>query len=440
MRCSLRIVAPLIVAPLLGCGIPGELGNLEFALGSVDPILEFSSGDAMLVGSRACTSIAVVILDDERDALLSYERAAARACYSESVVGPAELDADDCLHFNGVGEVSWSLTPTGECDYLADQLRFNAVAAGPGLRLGFDDWTVRAPAHLSEYYTVIGLAPGRSLADLREDPSAPRLVVAAQLDAPTLRLDDGDTRVFWTEPEVSLALLGEGVTVVEPIDTGWEVAEPIREFRMPGEQPLLLAPGGVARIEATLPDGQVLESPEIIAVPPTVAASLDLIVMVDPNGPGFAFAEVRDAQGRVLHGAAVEWSVREGALAVTPGSLGSTVRTADYASLDGYGCEPPSTMPTERHAVLRARLGSLEDTVELRWTPAPSLPPNGHAEPPPLQPFTPAPNCLFGDDDEPSAEPSAEHGCGCTSTTDSSPISLLLALAGLALIRRRRFS
>lgn len=444
MRPALRLLAPLVFVPLLGCGIPGELGNLEFNLSMVDPILEFRSGDAVLVGSRVCTSIAVAVVDGQRDLVLGQQDAAAiRACYSESVAGPAELDAEGCLRFNGVGEVAWSLTPAGECSYLAgvlgDELRFDAVAAGPGLRLGFDDWTARGPTGLSESHTVVGLAPGRSLADLREDPSAPRLVAVAQLDVPTLRLDDGDTRVVWTEPEVSLALLGEGVTAVEPVHTGWDADEPILEYRNPGEQPLLLATGGVARVVATLPDGQVLESPELIAVSPTTAASLDLIVMLEGEEPAFAFAEVRDGQGRVLHGAAVEWSVREGALLVRPGDLSTVVRTADYASLSGYGCEPRSTPPIERHAVLRARLGTLEDTVELTWTPTPLLPPNPNVERLPLPPFEPDPDCMFGDE-PPADDPAVDEGCGCTSPTNPSPISLLVPLVGLALVRRRRWA
>lgn len=100
---------------------------------------------------------------------------------------PASLDPDGCMRFDMPGEVIWSLTPTGDCPYqqiidvAADHLRFT-VGDGSGLRLGFDDWRARAPDRLGDDVVLIGLAPGRSLADLREDPSDPRLVIADALD------------------------------------------------------------------------------------------------------------------------------------------------------------------------------------------------------------------------------------------------------------------
>src|SRR5690606_3238926 len=99
-------------------------------------------------------------------------------CYVEELSGPVELDAAQCMDFSGSGEVLWSLEPTGECEWSADRLRFAVVEAGPDLRLGFDDWRARIPASYPDLFTVVGLAPGRSLADLREDPTAPRLVAA----------------------------------------------------------------------------------------------------------------------------------------------------------------------------------------------------------------------------------------------------------------------
>src|SRR5690606_25129155 len=111
---------------------------------------------------------------------------------------------------------------------------------------------------------------------------------------------------------------------------------------------------------------------------------------------------------------------------------------SDYASL-GSNCEPPAAVPVQHRAVLRARLGALEDTVELVWW-------EEAADPETLaKPFSPDEDCLFGDGgvvdsetgaDEPGAE--IEDGCGCTSGGRATPFSWLLALLGLVGLRRRR--
>jgi MYXO-CTERM domain-containing protein len=328
------------------------------------------------------------------------------------------------------------LTPTGECPWPGDQLRFTVVAPAPDLRLGFDDWRARAPEHFGADAAVVGLAPGRELADYREDPAAPRLVIANALDVPLMRLDDSGGRLYWPSSDVPLELVGEAVTAVEPHD---DPEQGFFEFQQPGELPLRMELDGAARVRATLPDGQVLESPELIGVSSVEAASLDLVVLVDAatGSPNYAFAEVRDAEGRVLHGAVVEWSMQAGALAVTPGNLELEVRTAEYALL-GSGCEPRSSVPLERSAVLRARFGALEDTVELHWTDE-ALDPDVT----PL-PFTPDEACLFADDSDTDGETGGDDagaelddGCGCSSGRET-PTAWLLALIGLGLLRRRK--
>lgn len=129
----------------------------------------------------------------------------------------------------------------------------------------------------------------------------------------------------------------------------------------------------------------------------------------------------------MLHGAAVEWSVSEGALAVTPGNLGNDVRTADYAVLAG-GCETRSAQPIQRRATLVARFGAFQDTITLAWL-------ESGADPDTLaEPFEPAEHCLFGED--PGVDDDSG-GCGCSSD-DGAPLWGLAALPGLGLLRRRR--
>ena len=433
-----RLCLAALALPLTACAVPGELGNLGFDLGTVDPLIEFESGDRVLLGSRICPGVAEAAVDNGTEVFLGTQQDDVRACFDESIVGPAQLDADGCLPFDAPGEVTWSLTPTGTCEYEGDQLRFTIVNPDPELRLGFDDWRARAPERIgTDAVMVVGLAPGRSLADFREDPSAPRLVIANALDVPLMRLDDSGGRIYWSLSDVSLALVGEDVTAVEPHE---DFEEGFFEYQSPGELPLRMELDGVARVRATLPDGQVLESPELIGVSSVAAASLDLVAVVETEtgSPAYAFAELRDAQGRVLHGAVVEWSMEAGALSVTSGYLDNEVRTGEYAMLE-TGCEPPSATTIQHSAVLRARYGALEDTVELVWT-------EEAASPETLEsPFTPDESCLFADDSGENGETGGDElgadlheGCGCTGGDRKAPGAWLLALIGLGLLRRRR--
>jgi MYXO-CTERM domain-containing protein len=432
-------------APRCGSTL-GELGNLGFELSSLSETLyEFESGDQLLAGARVCPSLYSVRGADGTHRTISTleDEVAVWSCFAVQLLG-AEADDEGCLHMPEAGEVLWSFEPTGACEWGGDHLRFTVVDAEPTLRLGFDDWRIRYGIDKPDA-EVVGLAPGRSLAELREDPAAPRLVAAEALDVPLLRLDDAGGRVYWTRSQITLAHSGEGLTPVEPSDDPSDNPHGLDEVVEFYEYPLTLAPDTVARIEATLPDGSVLESPELIAVSAaTAAASLDLVALLDDGAPYYAFAEVRDAEGRVIHGAPVEWSVLRGALPVLPGSLGNFARTAEYVWLEG-DCARATKAPVERRAVLQARLGELEDSYEFVWI-------DDHNG------SSPDPWCMYGepydepegesdDDDEPSGETgegpggaTSVDGCGCTSEAPSAPTPWLLLLGGLGLLgwRSRR--
>ena len=437
MRISRVALALVSLVPLAGCYHWGELGNLGFELGIADVLYEFESGDRVLVGTRMCPTLGRGKTEGGDVFLVDQDL----ACFDETITGPAQFDAERCWSLTTPGEVIWELTPNDTCDlpssieFSNDRIRVEVVEPSGPLRLGFDDWRARVPL-VDESWSVVGLAPGRTLADLREDSSAPRRVVAGQLDVPMFRLDDDLGRLYFAESEPTpgiFELVGAGGTVVDP-------AEPIppeeyaTETRLGGERPLVLEPGATIRVRANLPGGLVVESPELIAVPPSEAASLDLMVVIEQlNEPVFAFAEVRDAQGRVLHAPAVEWSVVEGALSVYPGGLDTAVRTGEYMEVHG-DCEPlPETEPAERHAVLRARLGALEDTVDLVWT----VEPPEHPSTFPTE-FEPDPNCMVGEDSD-SGDPGVdEGGCACSSTGDRpSAAAAWLALVGLLGLRLR---
>jgi MYXO-CTERM domain-containing protein len=435
MHIARLAVALALITPLAACYQYGELGKLGFELGVADALYEFESGERVLVGTHLCPRLAFANFGIDEGHLVDPSN---EHCFSETLAGPAQFDAEHCWMLDSPGEVIWEITATREdgCEpqYSGDRMVLEVVAPSDDLQLGFDDWRVRMPTAPQsvladdEPQTVIGLSPGRTLDDLREDPGAARRVFAGQLDTPMLRLDDDLGRIYFADADVTFELVGEGATPVEPTEP-IEPGEYSTESRYPGERPLVLDPDAVARVRATLPGGVVLESPELIAVAPSDAASLDLLVMLADDGvPVAAYAEVRDGQDRVLHAAPIEWGVVEGAIAVFSGHLGNEARTDEYAILSA-DCEPPSeSEPIERHAVLRARLGALEDTVELTWIEPPVEPDDNDL------PFEPNPNCMFGDD------PGVDDG-GCACSTDAESRNggpTWLALAALLFVRRRR--
>ncbi len=423
-----------------GCYHTGELGQIGFDLGGLaDRLYEFRSGDRVLSGTRMCPTLVANNVEggDGWDYLHTPEDTAAlRACFDETLTGPATIDAEGCLSFAGAGEVVWSLEPTGTCELDsvdADLLRFAVVEPSPELQLGFDDWRDRLLDGSSPFgeVTLIGLAAGSSAADLREDPLAERRVVVGEVDAPMLRLDDVGGRVFWIHQPDTLSIEGSGIEAVS-LDED--------DYLFSGELPVRLGPNATGKLRAELPNGLSLESPSLIGVDASEAASLDLVVGSQEGDPKGARAIVRDAQGRVLHAAPVEWEVSEGVISVYPGSLENDARTPDYASLSTRCEEPLLDEPDVRSAVLTARLGELEDSVAIEWT----VPP----EPNPPLFFIPDENCMgpgFGDDgpgggDEVGEDEGGDTEQGCSCTTDPAAPrggAALLALLALGLVRLR---
>lgn len=408
----------MLLLPLLaGCSAWGESNYLGFEFPQLSDMLsEFRSGDQLLLGTRLCPSIA-----ERRDAdavvyLVAEERDELRACFDEVVDGPATLDADACLAFTGVGEVSWDLTPS-DCGEQPERMRFTLVEPSPDLQLGIDEWRLRILHEPALEAELSGLAPGRTAAELSERPSEPRRVYAGQVDAPVMRFDNAIGRVYWMTPDVEFELVGAGL---ERVDTEADTLETLGNDAV---LPLRMSPGSSGRVRASLSGGQVYESPELIAVSPDDAASLDLV-----SADNYLFADVRDAEGHLIHAAPIEWSVDEGALAIEPGSLGGDngLLTPEYASYWDGSCEPrPTAEPELRRAVVRARLGELEDTIEIEYMVEPD---SGFT-------LGPDSDCRYA---ETPGNDVTETGCACT-TSERAPVAPLLASVGLlALLRRRR--
>ncbi len=420
-RLSILALPLVLASSCLACEYPGEDQQIRFELPELaDALLEFRSGDRIVVGSRLCPRLSSVwsesfgewvhIAPDDAD---DY-----RTCFVESITGSGHLDAQGCLHFDEPGEVVWQLTPALQCGLDGDRLRFDVAPVGPTLRLGFDDWRERHAILLTDDEPPLhlrGLDEGLTIADLREPPDAPRRVIAGEVDAVMLRFDDDAGRVFSTDA-VELEVFGDGVTEVSGAEA------------FITEKWLSLESGSVGRIRARLPDGSTRDSPQLVAVPSSEAASLELVVAVRDERPLYARALIRDREGRPLHGAPVEWRVVEGALWVEPGNLENEARTADYALIGGE-CLPPEEQPVMRRAVLQARHAELADEVEIEWVEQPPEPEDRGA------PFEPSSDCQFGADLD---DGGADHGCGCTSASSGSHLATLPMLALLLVLRRRR--
>lgn len=120
-----------LLAPLACAGVPGELGELGFMLDLADILGEYRSGDRVLVGITICP-----VLDDGYSVF---------SCMDEMISGPAQFDDDRCWSLDTPGEVMWTLSPNGECEYAGDSIRLQVVEPSSSLRLGFDDWRERSP-------------------------------------------------------------------------------------------------------------------------------------------------------------------------------------------------------------------------------------------------------------------------------------------------------
>ena len=192
---------------------------------------------------------------------------------------------------------------------------------------------------------------------------------------------------------------------------------------LPAEEILVrLGARSEVTVSVTIP-GRTLEAGALVSVPQSDAASLTIqgaVAELGDNG-GFLRAVVRDANGGLLFGSDVAWSV-EG----TPVGLGAMAELggSDYAYFSDV-CLPPPESPTARSIVLTASLGDLTDSLTYSWIAQP--------DPEAREAFEPSELCPPPDD--PQDDPRTERGCGCSH--DDHGFVWLVALMGVALARRR---
>jgi MYXO-CTERM domain-containing protein len=380
----------------------------------------FESGSRALQGSRACVDIGWYKDQDGAWKLLGPSDW--EACYDATWSGAPLADA--CTVLEAPGERVVELTPRGDCrwDGLAgvavpDRFRLQVVGT-EGLQGRLEWWQ----EHLAELYLVPG-PRGSFPSDWIPPIGEPlRLVPDVEVVFPVVLVDATGERVAWDFEQGRLLEYREGAAAREITSSEGDELFPVS-----------IGAGERSTLALALP-GVELPVAAVEATPVDHAASLELTVAYDPGGeperwaaPYAARAVVRDAEGHVMLGAPVEWTLVEGHLAVISGDRGVVIGPSEYVSI-ADACVPPPSAPEPRRATLRVELGSLVDEVELEWTAFPE-------EEPSDEPFEADPACQRAGD----AEELESRGCRCTTQPAGAAgwLAWGLVVLGAALRRRR---
>ncbi len=330
----------------------------------------------------------------------------------------AEEEGVDCVHLQQPGEVEWSLEPVAceafeeDAAPVSDRVLFTVVGASD-VSAHVDQWAER------QALEGLDLQP----ADVLTEAS---LVAEGE---PFRLLEDAELRLFvrlWDEERQQAVAWRETDGQVEVVATAGEVDLLDEDALATGWVELRMGAGSKAVVKLTV-HGETWEAGTLVATPPDELASLDLVVgyLSDGEGeeeriPWAARAVVLDSSGNPVFGAPVEWSTEGTELALEPGLDADLHLPGDDYAWVLDSCTPPSERLPDRAAVLSARYGTLEDSVEMSWTYTSDL-----------------------DEDEAEWEPdencASASGCGCSSRGARRSGLTLLGLAAMALgVRRRR--
>ncbi len=362
----------------------------------------FESGDAVVAGSRFCPQITRMLSVD-------VEQSDFDDCFALSAEGPALIDADDCIQFEDASGLAVLRMSSQTCPFgLAVE-----PLADDSLRFAV---TEPASAQLDYFRLDRAFADGAPVqvdAELPPPSAGPFRLVGAS--AMALEFSDAaGAGLYWTDDAVELERDGQ------PLELQGDNVQ----LDPPAADPFSIT----ARVGAS--QGGFTLGP-FEAATASEAATLELFPIITQSGdslvPEAVRAVVRDAEGRVLYGAPVEWELTRGELALTPDPLsdpppppsapliGDLIAAAD-------ACEPPPTgRARERSATISAAIGQASASIELVWERAP-------VEADDEEPFVPSAYCR---------EPT--RSCACSSRTGRAPPAWgLAALSLLAWTRRRR--
>jgi MYXO-CTERM domain-containing protein len=380
----------------------------------------FVSGSRALQGSRACVEVSAVVVGNTYNIISPIE-----ACYAITY-GDEPFEDGSCVDLDVPGEALFEYVPLESCPFegvaafvVPDRYRVQVVAAD-GLR-GRLEWA-------QEDAAARWLDPGprgRFPTDWVPPGGEPlQLVPDVEVSFPVLIVDTTGGYVAWD--------LEQGRVYGSREDDG-SSTELVAPADYPEYFPIVVGEGQRRIVELRLP-GLELPVAEVIATPADAAASLEISVGYRPGvepeperwrAPVGARAVVRDAEGRVILGAPVQWTLVEGHLVMGPTS--DEVRTPpEYLGI-ADDCEPPPATAKLRRATLRAELGTLMDELELEWTALPEDDPSD-------EPFEPSSACQRGID----TDGLEGRGCGCTTKGADGARWLAWGLLVLGAVRARR--
>ncbi|MEM7159438.1 MAG: MYXO-CTERM sorting domain-containing protein [Myxococcota bacterium] len=341
-------------------------------------IPRWESGGTMAVGSEVCLHFQGWFEED----LFTRHQSDIDDCFELSAEGVAELEGR-CLSLDEPGETTVHLRRTSvSCpgDLSDDTLVIRAVAPEQ-LRTAvyYDFETITEPDGWTREQLVV--APGEVVP----------VVEGASLSIEVgLQTRDSNENVAWTHGDVL-------VTPADPVDD--PESQPVELRLAPGEtRALSLRVGGVETEPA------ILE-----AVPASSLQDFELLLFLDEDYPGFAGlrAFARDDQGRPVQGVPARWSLVEGDVKFSA----SDVDPSTYAHTE-IECHEPGREPVVHTLSVEARLGDEVRTVTWEQSSA---------------------ACSL-------EEPTADAGCGCSSTGPSPkwPQWTFLGMVVAALRPRRR--
>jgi MYXO-CTERM domain-containing protein len=363
-------------------------------------------GALALQGSSACIKLYALVADGE------WVQPSA-PCH-DVFIDDVPFEAGDCFELAELGELRVDLVARDRCGYAMDDRFHLRVIPIDGLRARLE-WK-----HEQAALSHLSASPRPFPTDFIPAPDEPlRLVPGVEVSFPVNVIDADGARVGWNLDQGRLFAARAG-------------AAP-RELSRPEEWDAWLVsiePGERETLTLELA-GATLAVADVIATPPEQAASIEIVVArakdddVDDPAPVAARAVVRDAHGRVIYGAPVEWSLVEGHMVVS--SEVEDFPVPEHA-LVYDDCEPPPTEPTPRRAVVRAQLGALVDEVEIEWTAQPDHRISRNA----TTPFEPDPLC------QRAGVGLGDRGCQCSTRASEAGAWPWLAMPLVVLARRRR--
>lgn len=389
----------IVTLALGGCGpaFVSDQGQLEFR----GDVVDWGDGtvpNPVLVGTTVCPAITCHGEDCPQEPGIV-------DCFDQAATGAISLDANQCLSFDAPGAGEWTFTPK-DCPIVgyapvADSVAFTAI----------DPADVHGTVVQIEQLALdVGAIPGPDAAFpadwVNPAGSAYRVVEGGQFVLTPRLLDGDDGAVGWRVDQADVHLSGTRATAA--LDTDGHITVTARD--------------GAAATAFLVVDGHDIPVAEVTGAGARAPASLQIVAVYYPDpdtaltAPLGARAMVRDANGNVLYGTPVQWTLTDGRALIKDG-IDAGLPGPDYLSIED-ACDVGRT--GDGHAQLTATYRGLTDTIDLTWTqPAPTDPAPAECA---------GPQVIGG-----------SGGCGCTTAGPPSG-GLGIALIGLALARRRRLT